>query len=226
MGILAHHEGLVGHFLSILLQVIGVEIAVVPDATVTAVAVVEWRSGAVERFHLVIHCLDVGANPTFVSQTPKDDAGMIEIALHQRFGTIHMRLLPSPVLAHLMIGIAIAMRLVVGLVHHVDAPTVAKLIQVFAVGIVRSAQEVDIGLFHQPDVLLVGCIVNVSARLGVMVVTVHTTQLHVFAVNLEDLADDLHLLHAKMVVEMLDGIAFSIFQLDAEGVEVRLFGRP
>ena len=59
-----------------------------------------------------------------------------------------------------------------------------------------------------------------------MVVTVHTTQLHVFAVNLEDLADDLHLLHAKMVVEMLDGIAFSIFQLDAEGVEVRLFGRP
>ena len=61
---------------------------------------------------------------------------MVEVTLHQRLGPIHMGTLPRRVLAHLVVGIAIAVRLLIGLVHHVDAPAVAEFIQVFAVRIV------------------------------------------------------------------------------------------
>ena len=226
MGILAHHEGFVGHCLGILLQVVGIEIAVIPDATVTTVAVVEWRAGGVERLHLVVHRLDVRAYPTLVAETPKDDARVIEIALHERLGTIHMGLLPGEILAHLLVGIAIAMRLVVGLIHHVEPPTVAKLIEVFTVRIVGGAQEVDVGLLHQPDILLVGGIIDIAACQRMMVMAIHATQLHVLAVDLEDLADNLHLLHTKVVVEMLDDGAFLVEQFHAERIETRLLGRP
>ena len=59
-----------------------------------------------------------------------------------------------------------------------------------------------------------------------MVVTVYTAQFHIPAVDLEHLADDLHLLHTQVVVEVLDDGALGIVQLDAEGVEVRLLCRP
>ena len=47
-----------------------------------------------------------------------------------------------------MIGIAIAVTLLIGLVHHIDTPTVAKFVKVFAVWIMRGAQEVDVSLLH------------------------------------------------------------------------------
>ena len=43
-----------------------------------------------------------------------------------------------------------AVRLLIGLIHDVDAPTVTKFIKVFTVRIVAGAQEVDVGLLHQP----------------------------------------------------------------------------
>ena len=50
-----------------------------------------------------------------------------------------MGLLEGEVFAHHLVGIAIAVGLVVGLVHHIDTPFVAELIKVLAVGIVRGA---------------------------------------------------------------------------------------
>ena len=59
VGILAHHKGLVADFLSLTTQVIGIEITVVPDTTIAAVAVVEgWASG-IQFANLIIHGLDV-----------------------------------------------------------------------------------------------------------------------------------------------------------------------
>ena len=83
VGIFAHHKGLVAHFLCLAIQFIGIEIAVVPDIGIAAVAVVEGRTGGVECLHLMVHGLDVGALGTLVAQTPKDDAGVVEVALHQ-----------------------------------------------------------------------------------------------------------------------------------------------
>ena len=137
-----------------------------------------------------------------------------------------MSVAPCWVFAHFMIGIAVAVRLLIGLVHDIDAPAVTKLIEVFAVGIVAGAQKVDIGLLHQAKVLFVSRIVDVAPCAGMVIVAIDTTQFHVLAVNLKHLANTFHALHAKMVVEVLDGVTLFVLQFHAEGVEVRLLGRP
>ena len=103
------------------------------------------------------------------------------------------------------------MGLVVSLVHHIDAPTVTEFVEIFSVGVVRGTEEVDVRLLHQTDVLLIGGIVDIAPRLGVVVVTVHTAQFHVLAIDLKHLADDLDFLHAKMVLETFYSIAFIVF---------------
>ena len=151
---------------------------------------------------------------------------MVEVALHQRFGTVNMGLLPCQIVSHLLVGIAIAMTLLVSLVHHIDSPAVAKFVEIFAVGIMAGAQEVDVSLLHQADILFIGCIIHPAAGNRVMVVTVHTTQLHVSAVNLKHLTDNLHLLYAQMVVEVFNNRAVSITKLHTEGIEVGSLSRP
>ena len=144
---------------------------------------------------------------------------MVVVALHQRFGTVHMSVFPGRVLAHLMIGIAVAVSLLVGLVHHVDAPAVAELVEVLAVGIVAGAQKVDVGLLHECDVLFVGGIVHVAPRAGMVVVTIDAAQLHVLAVDLKDLADAFHALHAEVVGKFFIVLAIlHAKQLHGEGI--------
>ena len=137
-----------------------------------------------------------------------------------------MCLLPCQIFAHLTVGIAVTMGFVVCFVHHVDSPSVAEFIQVFAVRIMRCSQKVDVGLFHQSDVLLIGGIVNIATSLCVMIMTIHATQFHVLAINFENLANYLNLLHTKMIVEVLDGVTLSVLKFHAEGVEIRFLGRP
>ena len=135
-----------------------------------------------------------------------------------------MCLLPGKVFTHLMVGIAIAVGLLVGLVHHIDTVAVTEFVEQFAVGVVRGAQEIDIRLLHQADVFFVGDIIDVTSRARMVVMAIDTSQLHVPTINLEHLADTLHTLHAQMIVKMFCHVAPSIKQFDAERIEVRLFG--
>ena len=138
-----------------------------------------------------------------------------------------MGILPFWVFTHHAVGIAITVRFLIGLVHHIDAPAVAELIEVFAVGIVRGTQEVDVSLLHQRDVFFVGGVIDIATCYGMVVVAVHTTQFHVFAVNLEDLAHTLHTFHTEMVGEMLIILpVLTTQQLHCIGKEPRLFSRP
>ena len=57
-----------------------------------------------------------------------------------------------------------------------------------------------------------------------MVVTIDATQLDVLAVDLEDLADTFHLLHAQVVVKMFDDVALIVFQFHTKRIEVRFLG--
>ena len=196
MSILAHHEGLVDNLLGIPAKVFGVKITVVPDGTISSVAIVERWTCSVQLTNLVIHCLDVRSHCSFVAKAPKNDARMIEVTLDQRFGSIDVRLLPGKVLPHLLIGITVTMRLVIGFVHYVDSPAVAKFVEIFTIGIMRGAQEVDVGLFHQANVLFVGGIVHISTCLRVVIMTVHTAQFDILAVDFEDFANNFHFLDA------------------------------
>ena len=143
---------------------------------------------------------------------------MVEVTFDQRLGAVNVSLLERQVLTHYLIGIAVTVCLVVGLVHHVDAPAVAEFIEILAVRIVRGAQEVNVGLLHQAYILFVGGIIDVATCQRMVVVTVHPAQLHVLSVNLEDLADNLHFLHAEVIVEVFDGVALVVFQFYAKGI--------
>ena len=190
------------------------------------VAVKERWTSRVQFLYLIIHCLDVRTHSTFVAKTPKDDARMIPVTLYERCRPIHMSILEFRVFTHLTIRITIAMSLVVRFVHHIDAITVAEFVEIFAVGIVAGAQEVDIRLLHQTDIQLVSGIIYITTRTRMVVMTVHATQFHILTVNFENLTHNLHLLHTQVIVEVLDDSPLHILQLNAEWVEVGLLGRP
>ena len=151
---------------------------------------------------------------------------MVKVALDQRLGPVHMCFLEGQVFTHNMVGIAVSVRLMIGLVHYEYAPSVAEFIEVFAVGVVAGTQEVDVSLLHQSNVLLIGGIVYITARTWMMIVTVHATKFDVFSVNLEYFPHDLHFLHAEVIVEVLDDAVVLVPQFDAERIEVGLLCRP
>ena len=195
------------------------------ESRVAGMTIVKWQTRRIQSAYGVVHGLNVRAYPTLVAQTPEDDAGVVEVALYQRFGPVDMGTLPCPILTHLAIGIAIAMGFLVGFVHDIDAPAVAELIEVFTIRIVRCAQEIDVSLLHQSDVLFVGGIVDKASRDGMVVVTIDTTQLDILAIDLEDLANALHVLHAKVVVEVFEDLFDrGCLQFNAKRIEVGLLG--
>ena len=119
------------------------------------------------------------------------------------------------------------MTFLIGLVHHVDAPTVAEFVEIFAVGIMAGAQEVDIPLLHQSDVLLVGSIIHVATSTRMVVVSVHTPQFHVLAIDFKHLANTLHTFHSEMVFKLF--IVLTILhakQLHGKRIEPGLLCRP
>ena len=89
------------------------------------------------------------------------------------------------------------------------------------------AQEVDIPLLHQSDVLLVGGIIHVAARLRMVVVAVHAPQLHVPSVDFQHFAHALHALHTEVVFKLF--IVLTILhaeQLHGKRIEPGLLCRP
>ena len=150
MGIFTSDKRFFGFLLGLSLEHIGCGIAEVVERRITRMAVVERQTGAIKGYDCIVHSLDVWPHATLVSETPEDDARVVEVAFDQGLRAVDMGVFPCRVFAHLMIGITITMRLLIGLIHDVDAPTVTKFIKVFAVRIVAGTQEVDVGLLHQP----------------------------------------------------------------------------
>ena len=217
VGIFSHHEGTVADLLGFCFQFVGRQIAIIVDVRISAVGVAERQGYSVESNNGVTHRLQVGAYPTLIAQTPEDDAGVVLVALHETDGTIHVGILPVWVFTHHLVGITVTVTLLIGLVHHVDTPAVAEFVKVGIVRIVRGTQEVDVRLLHQYNVLLVCGIVHIAPRHGMVIVTVHTTQFHVLAINLKDLAHAFHTFHAQMVIELFIAKFYSI------RIEVGLF---
>ena len=139
MGILTCDQRLLRFLLSLSLQHLGSGIAEVVEGRVAGMAVIEGQTGGIELTHLVIHRLDVRSYAALVAQAPQDDTGVVEVALHQRLGTVHMGIAPGGIVPHLLVGIPISVTLLVGLVHHVEPPAVTEFVEVFAVGVVNTS---------------------------------------------------------------------------------------
>ena len=226
VGIFAHDEGTVVDPSGLRREFFGREVAVVVDRRVLPVGVAEGRGVGIEGEDGFVHRLHVAPHAAFVAQAPHNDAGVVLVALHQRNGPVHMGRGPVRIVSDHAVAPAVTVALLVGLVHHVEAVAVAEFVEVFPVGIVAGAQEVDVRLFHQRDVLLVGGVIDIPARHRMVIVAVHPAQFDLPAVEPEDFPDAFDLLHAQVIVEMLDDAAPAVGQFDAEGVEVGLFRRP
>jgi len=83
VGILTGNERLFRFLLSLGLKYIGGRIAEVVESRIARMAVVEWQTGAVEGDDRIVHRLDIRAYATLVAKTPKNDARMVIVALHQ-----------------------------------------------------------------------------------------------------------------------------------------------
>ncbi len=226
MSILAGNHRFLRLFLRLYAQFIRRRITEIVKCRIARITVIERRSCGVEFTHLVVHRLNVRTHSALVAQTPEDDARVVEVALHERLGAVNMSIAPLGVVSHLLVGVAVSVTLLVGLVHNVDAPAVAEFVDILAVGIVRGAQEVDVRLLHQAYVLFVCSVVHITPRNRMVVVTVHTAQFHILSVYLEHLAHTFHALHAEVVVELLDGVVIIVIQAHTEGIEIRLLCRP
>ena len=126
-----------------------------------------------------------------------------------------MSVKPGCVVSHFLVGISVAVRFLIGLIHYVYTPAVAEFVKILAVGIMAGAKEIDVGLFHQAEILFIGGVIDVSAGYGMMVMTVHTTQLDISSVNFENLTYALYAFYPKMIVKMLNcGIVFTVKQFN------------
>ena len=133
---------------------------------------------------------------------------MVLVALHKRFGPIHMGGSPSRVVAKGMVANTVVVALVVGLVHYEDAIAVAKFVEVGIAGIYGHTQQIDVALLHQGNILLVCGRVTVSAGSRMVVVTVDAPQLDILPIHFQHLANNLHFLESD--------VAFEVFAIASE----------
>ena len=127
---------------------------------------------------------------------------MVLVALHKRFGPIHMGGSPSRVVAKGMVANTVVVALVVGLVHYEDAIAVAKFVEVGIAGIYGHTQQIDVALLHQGNILLVCGRVTVSAGSRMVVVTVDAPQLDILPIRFQHLANNLHFLESDVALEV------------------------
>ena len=94
----------------------------------------------------------------------------------------------------------------VGFVHHIESKRVAEFIPPLTVGIMTGAHGIDIGLFHQADVAEHQFFGHHLTRLGVHLMTVHTTKARGNAVDEQLSVLDFHLTEAHFSGDTLNGL--------------------
>ena len=137
-------------------------------------SLVGHRAGFVAVFHPVVGVFKVDAVAALVAHRPHDDRGMVLVAFKHVAAALPYHLLVFRVFGKALFAIALGMRLAVGLVPNVESITVAEFIPIGVVGIMAGAYRIDVHLLHQGDVALHRLAADDVARVGVMLVAVHT----------------------------------------------------
>ena len=102
------------------------------------------------------------------------------------------------------------MFLQVNLIHDVDTERVAQLIPTFCIGIVTGTHRIDIGLFHQQDILQHPFLTDHMTGIGIHLMTVDTTQTSGDTVDHEDAVFNSQLPEANLCTDGLDDLAVRI----------------
>ena len=182
--------------------------------------------------------LEILARSRLVAHAPDQHARMIVVGNDHLRHARHMRVLPRGIVRQGSLPIMIMVTLDIRLVHEVDAILVAEPIPVRGVRIMRIADVVDVGAFHQADVLLHHLPRDRVAHRRLRLVTVDATQLDRLSVQIEVAARqaefilrsrriaDGHLAETHDGGEHIQRRAGSVFQFSDQGIAMRGLGRP
>ena len=181
------------------------------------------RTGFVQFQRRFFHFGEVRAVACFVAERPHENAGVVAVAKHHALHFIHNCVRPNRVAP----GNALAAHAVafhIAFVHHIEPVFVAKLIEKRVVGVVRSANGIDICAFHQIEILIIALFRHRPAVVGVKVVAVHAAKKHRLPVKENLLADDLHF--AETEANRLISLFAVCVQSQKQRVKHRCFRRP
>ena len=135
------------------------------------------RARGVELLHRLVALRGARAPSELVADRPHHDARAVAVEVHLPDVALHHRRVPFLALRHAVRAVPHAVRLHVGLAHHVDAVPVAQVVHPPVVRVVRHAHAVDVVPAHEPRVLLHLLERERIAVLGVHLVAVHALEL-------------------------------------------------
>ena len=112
----------------------------------------------------------------------------------------------------------------IGLIHHIQAILVAKLIYIWIVRIMTCTDRIEVELFHQADISLhlLPC-QSLSTGLA-MIVAIHSVKFHRHSVHKELLTVDTDIAETDLAAAGLNHITVSIEKRKHQCIEYRGYG--
>ena len=128
----------------------------------------------------------IGAKLTLITQGPDDDTGSIFVPFHHPLHPVQVGGKPNGIAGHLLngcqgtqsVGVFHAMGLLIAFVHDVQTVLVAQFQKFRMVGVVGSADTVDVMLLHQHDIPDHMVLRRVITEFRMGIVTIDTLQFH------------------------------------------------
>ena len=159
----------------------------------------------------------------FVAQTPEDDAGMVLVALSHTDGTIQKGITP---IRRRSQRASQTMRLAIGLIHHIHTHRVAKLIPTRTIRIVSQTNGIDVRLLHQSQILKHTLFRHHTSRIGVVLVTVDTTNLDRLSVDEQLPTLDGNGAEPHLLRHALNGFPVEVLKFHQQRIKVGVFDAP
>ena len=159
------------------------------------------------------HCSVVHAVSALVAKAPEHHRRMILVAFGHANGAIHESRCP---IGRGSERPSQTMRFAVGLVHNIDANTVAKLIPARHIGIMACSHSVDISLFHQPKITLHHLLRHHTTQLRVELMSVDPTETHLPAVDEQSAVAYLQRAETYFLLHLFHCVACGILQPERE----------
>ena len=173
-----------------------------------------------------------------VTHAPNDDAGMVIVGLYHLDHPGHMGIFPFDRMRKGSVTVVIMMAFDISLIHKVDPVFVAEIVPVRSIRVMGVADMIDIGSFHETDVLLHHLTGDSVAHGWLCLVTVNPAEFHGFAVEIEILPGEAELIFRRGSVfdayfteadngrEYVKCLSGSVLEFSDKGVTMRRFGGP
>ena len=165
---------------------------------------------------------NVAALAALVAQAPEQHRRVQAVAAHHPYGAVHIGRLPRRRVADGLVAVA----LLVGLVHDIQAEVVVQGVHLGVVGIVAGAHRVDVVAFHEDDVLDHALHGNGLAEYGMGIVAVGALQVSKYAVDIQLVIPKFHLPETVLEESAFLQFAGLVVHGQPHRIEVGLFGAP